>query len=53
MRPAVQLLLPGLFDLPADEVDPDFVRRRLHGLNRLLCRWHRRCWKATTAAGES
>ena len=36
MRPAVQLLLPGLFDLPADEVDPDFASRRLPGLNRLL-----------------
>lgn len=32
----LQIVLPGLFDLPLHEVDPGFLRRRLPGLNRLL-----------------
>jgi hypothetical protein len=32
----VQIILPGLFDLPLDELDADFVTDKLPGLNRIL-----------------
>jgi hypothetical protein len=33
---AVQLILPGLFDLPLDELESDFVTAELPALNRIL-----------------
>lgn len=38
MTAAVQILLPGLFDLPLDELDPDFIHHKLPTLNRVLGR---------------
>jgi len=32
----VDIVLPGLFDLPLDELDPELVSKRLTGLNRIL-----------------
>jgi len=34
----IQILLPGLFDLPLQELDPGLLRERLPSLNRLLGR---------------
>ncbi len=36
MPDRIQILLPGLFDLPLDELGSTFLRDRLPGLNRLL-----------------
>ena len=32
----IDIVLPGLFDLPLDELDPALIERSLPGLNRLL-----------------
>lgn len=36
MAPRAQIILPGLFDLPADEFDADFLRAGLPCLNQIL-----------------
>ncbi len=36
MVPRAQIILPGLLDLPADELDADFLREDLPGLSHLL-----------------
>ena len=36
MAPRAQIILPGLFDLPADELDADFLRQGLPRLNHFL-----------------
>ncbi len=36
MRGTVQLVLPGLFNLPLQELEPDLLSRRLPHLNRIL-----------------
>ncbi len=36
MRAAVQLIIPGLFDLPLHELDTGFLRNELAALNRVL-----------------
>ena len=36
MAPRAQIILPGLFDLPAGELDSEFLRSALPGLNQVL-----------------